>query len=219
MDYMYWDGSWLYVSGPPETTTTPPNWLPLWEFKQTTYDGPLGGEVGSVLLSVSGGEMVERRPDRVDCDDVPHDLLGVLMRNQPDARIARVRIPRPDKSAVFGVVVEGHAAVFYKRHRLPIAPRASLQIPAWTELCDVGRGSPQWLTFWRCGECGGFVVQATGTGRVGEYFTETINKQFEKIYEDVEVPDWYLLPTCMDCGNYTVTKNDADLIRQIQEGS
>jgi hypothetical protein len=173
------------------------------------------GWVGSTSLAQLGGRWVERRPDRMDCADLPKGLLKLLLLDQPDARIARIPIPRIEGAAEV-MVVEGHDALFYQGNRLPIAPRIAGHLPDWTILCDQHRGNPKWMMMWRC-PCGGYVVLQAGPGRKAEYFTETITSKGEDINETIELPDEFLAQTCVSCGKISITKDEATMIAKWRD--
>jgi len=179
-------------------------------------------DVDGMLAEMLGGEMVQRRPDEVDTRHIPQALLASIWEKVgPDARAVVLPFkynPRPEDEdpARSFLFVEGHEAIFYNGFRLPIPePTDDLTVEQivhhMMDLCDAHMAHPDWLTCWRCPECGDFIVSMTGRNRIVTYFTETINRDFSSRFAKTRLPDSYWAKTCIKCGYVSITAKEAKL--------
>lgn len=203
---LVWNG-WLHLTRLPHLHD-----VVLW-----TVDTSLTmiGEVDESSARLLGGHMVERRPDRMDCEHIPNDLLSKLYDDLGQMRGAV--IPVGHRSVLF---VEGHDAMFYRNYRLPIRDDfTDKTVNDMLDRCDHNQADPDWLMCWRCRVCGGYTFGVPGKDRLVEFFTGMINKDFSNIDGLCKLPDDYLAKTCVDCGDVSIDKEIAKLvgIRPTQE--
>jgi len=202
-----WEDSWLSLRDLGGETGDA---LPLWTWKPKIGTlPPHRGMLDKDGVETIGGEMVERRPDRMDCGHIPHDLLSKLYDDCGQMRAAVVAFGH--RTVMF---VEGHAAMFYKNFRLPIpknvsVDQAQVAIHTMLAMCDTNRARPEWLMCFRCRKCGGYVLAIEGKDRLVEYFTGYIDKGFKDLNKICKLPDDYPAKTCIDCGDIMLTGQEA----------
>lgn len=212
MGLLCWDADgWITVTNTPAWTNS---LRPMWKVRcqpfHTVFADPV--HIGVATL-------VERRPDRMDCGHIPHDLLSRLYGPEGEVRAALVAVDHRDV-----LIVEGHEAMFYDGYRLPLPSvepnekglysvasfeQGLLQVQHMLDDCDRHRAPPEWLMCWRCTKCGGYVLATEGKDRIVEFFTGTINKNFGDINGLSKLPDEYPAKTCIDCGYIMLTSKEA----------
>jgi len=212
MGLLCWDADgWITVTNTPAWTNS---LRPMWKVRCQPFHTVFADPV-----HIGAATPVERRPDRMDCGHIPHDLLSRLYRPEGEMRAALVAVDHREV-----LIVEGHEAMFYNGYRLPfpsIKPndqgsysvasfeRGLLQVQHILDDCDKHRAPSEWLMCWRCTRCGGYVLAMPGKDRMVEFFTGTINKDFSNRMGLCVIPDDFLAKTCIDCGDIMLTSTEA----------
>lgn len=210
-----WDAEgWLLVTNTPMQLRWDTSLRPMWKVSCQPFH-----DVFADPSRIGAATLVERRPDRMDCEHIPHDLLSKLYGPEGEMRAALVPVDHRDV-----LIVEGHPAMFYKGYRLPLPSvepnerdaysvasfeQGLLQVQHMLDDCDNHRAQPEWLMCWRCRVCGGYVLAMPGKNRMVEFFTGTINKDFSNRMGLCVLPDDYLAKTCIDCGDISLTSTEA----------